>query len=163
MIDWPQLDELKQVLDVESDDWDWSEDSGDGPTRLTSLLQTAIAKVKQVYGGLSNLEQEALRRVNVAKRLAPESLTEQIAGVHAAGELIEGIATGHPLSAIGRGLKGTAYRQAARMIKERNTSDYLISKAFKNFGEYVEQAQRGHRVIPAAVGAARSAGQGGKP
>ena len=50
MIDWPQLDELKQVLDVESDDWDGSEDSGDGPTRLTSLLQTAIAKVKQDVG-----------------------------------------------------------------------------------------------------------------
>ena len=58
MIDWPQLDELKQVLDVESDDWDGSEDSGDGPTRLTSLLQTAIAKVKQDVGAWDEYEDE---------------------------------------------------------------------------------------------------------
>jgi len=58
MIDWPQLDELKQVLDVESDDWDGSEDSGDGPTRLTSLLAAAIAKVKQDVGNWDEYEDE---------------------------------------------------------------------------------------------------------
>ena len=58
MIDWPQLDELKQVLDVESDDWDGSEDSGEGPTRLTSLLQVAIAKVKQDVGAWDEYEDE---------------------------------------------------------------------------------------------------------
>ena len=119
-----------------------------------------VAKVKKVYGGLSNLEQEAYRRVNVSKRLAPESLTEQLANVHAAGEFVEGIATGHPLSAVGKALKGTAYRHAARIIKERNTSDYLIKQAFNDFGQYVEKAKRAHRIIPAVTGVVgRASGQ----
>ncbi len=47
MLDWPQLDELKQVLDVESSDWDGEVDGyGNGPTRLSRLLAAAIAKVK---------------------------------------------------------------------------------------------------------------------
>lgn len=47
-VQWPELDELKQVLNVTSDDWDGLEDDYDlGPTRLTRLLAAAIAKVKQ--------------------------------------------------------------------------------------------------------------------
>ena len=71
MIDWPQLDELKQVLDVESEDWDGAEDSGEGPTRLTALLAAAIAKVKQDVGVWDEYEDEpdiALQRA--ALRLA---------------------------------------------------------------------------------------------
>ena len=45
-IDWPDLDELKQVLDVTSDDWDGSSDD----TRLTSALAAAIARVKADVG-----------------------------------------------------------------------------------------------------------------
>ena len=56
MIDWPQLDELKQVLDVESDDWDGSEDSGEDASRLTALLAAAIAKVKQDVGAWDEYE-----------------------------------------------------------------------------------------------------------
>lgn len=51
MIDWPQLDELKQVLDITSDDWDGIETSGEGATRLSRLLEAAIARVKQDVGG----------------------------------------------------------------------------------------------------------------
>ena len=50
MIDWPKLDELKQVLDVTSDDWDGIGDSGSEDTRLTRLLAAAIAHVKQEVG-----------------------------------------------------------------------------------------------------------------
>ena len=42
MAAWPELDELKQVLDVESSDWDGDYDG----TRLTRLLASAIEKVK---------------------------------------------------------------------------------------------------------------------
>jgi hypothetical protein len=45
-IDWPQLAELKQVLDVESQDWDGDEDL----TRLTRIQAAAIAKVKLDVG-----------------------------------------------------------------------------------------------------------------
>jgi len=48
MAAWPELDELKQVLDVTSDDWD-----GDGyedTTRLSRLLSAAIDRVKHDTG-----------------------------------------------------------------------------------------------------------------
>lgn len=53
MAAWPELDELKQVLDVTSDDWDGEAESGGGEdvtTRLTRLLAAAIAKVKADVG-----------------------------------------------------------------------------------------------------------------
>jgi len=45
-IDWPQLDELKQVLDVTSEDWDGDADD----TRLTRLLAAAVEQVKADIG-----------------------------------------------------------------------------------------------------------------
>ncbi len=69
-LDWPQLDELKQVLDVESVDWDGViDDYGNGPTRLTRLLAAAIERVKLDVGNWDeyvdvpddNLSQAALR------------------------------------------------------------------------------------------------------
>lgn len=64
-LDWPQLDELKQVLDVESADWDGDLDQ----TRLTRLLGAAVNKVKLDVGAWDpyvdvpddNLSQAALR------------------------------------------------------------------------------------------------------
>ncbi len=44
--DWPTLDELKQVLDVTSEDWDGDLDG----TRLTAVLESAIEHVKRETG-----------------------------------------------------------------------------------------------------------------
>ena len=48
---WPELDELKQVLDVTSEDWDGDVDD----TRLTRLLSAAVTRVKLDVGGWSEL------------------------------------------------------------------------------------------------------------
>lgn len=79
MIDWPTLDELKQVLDVEGDAWDGAATSGEGETRLTRLLETAISDVKDDVGDWdedvdwpnANLAQAALRRAELTA-LKPE-------------------------------------------------------------------------------------------
>lgn len=79
MIDWPDLEELKQVLDVTSDEWDGAETSGTGPTRLSRLLETAIAHVKDDVGNWdelldfpdANLAQAALRMAELLA-LKPE-------------------------------------------------------------------------------------------
>lgn len=110
---------------------------------------------KEVYGGLQNLEQEAYRRVNVARRLAPESLTEQMSKVHAAGEFAWALVRGHPLQGAAAIAKGVAYRKAAEVIKKRNTSDYLLEQAFKYFGEYVEQEKKAHRIFQGVAGAGK--------
>jgi hypothetical protein len=53
MIDWPKLDELKQRLDITSDDFD-GEDLSDGEsTRLQRLLEAAIAETKVRVGDWS--------------------------------------------------------------------------------------------------------------
>lgn len=70
MAAWPELDEVKQLLDITSDDWDGEEDDyGDGSTRLSRLLEAAIAKVKADVGNwdddtdvpTARLSQAALR------------------------------------------------------------------------------------------------------
>jgi hypothetical protein len=48
MAAWPELDELKQVLDVTSDDWDGDDDYE--LTRLARLLASAIERVKLDVG-----------------------------------------------------------------------------------------------------------------
>lgn len=76
---WPELDELKQVLDVTSDDWDGLPDSGTEETRLSRLLATAIAHVKADVGDWdedvdvpdANLSQAALRMAELIA-LKPE-------------------------------------------------------------------------------------------
>lgn len=54
MAAWPELDELKQVLDVTSDDWD-GDGEYDESTRLTRLLQAAIDHTKELIAGSVDL------------------------------------------------------------------------------------------------------------
>lgn len=71
MSDWPQLDELKQLLDVDGDQWDGEETSGGDTSRLTSILAAAIAKVKRDVGDWDEMADEpdvALQRA--AMRMA---------------------------------------------------------------------------------------------
>lgn len=53
-VDWPTLEELKQKLDVASDDWDGGEESGGSSSRLTRTLAAAIAQVKVDAGGTAD-------------------------------------------------------------------------------------------------------------
>lgn len=78
-VGWPMLEELKQVLDVTSDDWD----GDDTNTRLTRLLAAAVAKVKADVGAWDelvdtpdeNLAQAALRMAELLA-LKPEIAKE---------------------------------------------------------------------------------------
>lgn len=54
---WPDLEELKQLLDITSDDWDGEDEYGD-TTRLSRLLEAAIAKVKADVGTWDELLDE---------------------------------------------------------------------------------------------------------
>lgn len=49
MADWPELDELKQILDIEDDTEVWDGDSND--TRLTRVLASAIDRTKAEVAG----------------------------------------------------------------------------------------------------------------
>lgn len=83
MAAWPELAELKQVLDVASDDWDGDEDA----SRLTRLLAAAIRRVKIDVAGSEddfdedpsdpdeNLAQAALRMAELLA-LRPETAAQ---------------------------------------------------------------------------------------
>jgi hypothetical protein len=47
MAAWPTLDELKQILDITSEDWDGDSDG----TRLTRVLASAIDRIKAEVAG----------------------------------------------------------------------------------------------------------------
>src|SRR6187455_9441 len=66
MAAWPELDELKQVLDADPDSTVWDGDY-DG-TRLTALLAAAIEHVKQETGQDTEIPSDGLARA--ALRLA---------------------------------------------------------------------------------------------
>lgn len=60
MIDWPDVEELKQFLDVTGSEWDGFEDESDESslTRLSRALAAAIAYVKQEVGGWDEMVDE---------------------------------------------------------------------------------------------------------
>jgi hypothetical protein len=86
------------------------------------------------YGSLLNVEHEIERRINVAARQAPESLSQQLGKWQAAGEAARGA---------GRLLMGdlggaadlagaVAKRKAADWLKKQNTTDQIIKNTFAN-------------------------------
>jgi hypothetical protein len=88
---WPELDELKQVLDVESNDWDGLPGSGDdAESRLSALLSAAIAYVKFLVGDWdeyidlpdTNLNRAALRAAELM------ALKPEVAAMVASGKSI---------------------------------------------------------------------------
>ena len=71
MADWPELAELKQLLDIESEDWDGDDDD----TRLTRVLASAIDLIKIEISGEVDIFDEVLmdptdRQAQAALRLA---------------------------------------------------------------------------------------------
>lgn len=92
----------------------------------------AAREVNRRYGALLRLEEETWRRANVAARQQPESLSEQIGAVRAAGEVARGtwkVLHGDVTGAADIA-SGAAMRSAGKFIKEQQTTDALIRRAF---------------------------------
>lgn len=76
--DWPLLDELKQVLNVDSENWDGDLDG----TRLTGVLESAIEHVKRETGFTDYEDFPSVGQSRAALRMAelmalrPESAAE---------------------------------------------------------------------------------------
>lgn len=103
-----------------------------------------VRELQRRYGSLMNLEKETQRRVNVAARQQPESLSEQMAKWHAAGKAtaavtgaIAGTAAGGPLGGVvgaGLGLSGAmAEIKVAKFLRERQSTDALIKNVFEHY------------------------------
>ena len=86
-------------------------------------------------GSLLEVEGEAVRRGNVAARQQPESLSEQIGAVRAAGEIARGTwrVLHGDITGAADIAAGVAGRSAAKAIKESQTTDALIRRAFSGY------------------------------
>lgn len=98
----------------------------------------APAELQRRYGAIMDLEQETLKRKNVAARANPDSMTEQLGAVGAGMKAGKGA-----LRMLGGDIKGglqdmgsaaTGYG-TSRAIKAANTTDALIKNAFRRYGK----------------------------
>lgn len=98
--------------------------------------QPPIARdLQRQYGALMEVENAGHRRMMVAQRQQPESLSEQIGKVRAAGELARGtwkLAHGN-LSGAADIAAGMAGRSMATFLKEQQTMDALIKRAMQGY------------------------------
>jgi hypothetical protein len=94
VIEWPALDELKQVLDTgETDVWDGTSDSGLPETRLSRLLEAAIAYVKGEVGDWDELvdypdERLAQAALRMAELLALKPEASSAGPSNVSGDLV---------------------------------------------------------------------------
>ena len=91
MADWPDVDELKQWIDVKDTDWDGVEDESDlsSTTRFSRALLAAIAYVKQDVGEWDEMPDEpddSLAEAALAAAIKFVTLKRQVAAVTAIRE-----------------------------------------------------------------------------
>lgn len=126
-------------------------------SKLDELTGPGAADLKRRYGALSNVENELLRRKNVAARQQPESLAEQLSMARAYGKIAVGAARLSPMSM----LEGTQSLAAAKWLKARGTTDAMITRAFSKLGEPMPAPTS--VPVETNVGRAAAVGAGGLP
>jgi hypothetical protein len=95
----------------------------------------APRELKQRYGSLLEMERAAWPRRNVAARQQPESLSEQLGKWHGYGQAVKGgvkMLTGN-LSGAADIASGLAQKELASWVKEQQTTDALVRRAFENY------------------------------
>ncbi len=100
-------------------------------SKLDDLTGPGAADLKQRYGALSNVQNELLRRKNVAARAQPDTLAEQISMARAYGKIAVGTLRGSPSSI----LEGVNSLSAAKWLKARGLTDNMITRAFQALGD----------------------------
>lgn len=116
----------------------------DGLNNLTAGVGDAAKALRRRYGALLELDGEATRRMNVAARQQPESLSEQIGAVRAAADMARGgwrLAHGD-LSGAADIAAAHAGRSAGKAIKDAQTTDALIRRAFDGYRQVRGAASR---------------------
>jgi len=98
--------------------------------KLDELTGPGAAQLKQRYGALSNFQDVLSKRENVALRQQPQSLAEQLSKARAYAKIAVGVARGDPWAVY----EGTQQSAAATWLKERQTSEAMMERAFANFG-----------------------------
>jgi flagellar hook-basal body complex protein FliE len=94
--------------------------------KLNDLTGENAGALKQKYGALLNIENEVIKRINVAARQNPENLAEQISLAQGVGRVGKSVLNAE----LGDAIQGAGQIVASRYLKNKNTSDALIQSAF---------------------------------
>jgi hypothetical protein len=94
--------------------------------KLNDLTGKNAGALKQKYGALLNIENEVIKRINVAARQNPENLAEQVSFAQGVGRVLKSAAN----TEFGDAIQGAGQIVGARYLKNKNTSDALIQTAF---------------------------------
>lgn len=96
-------------------------------SKLDEVSGPGAADLKRQYGALTNVEKEMTGRQLVAARQQPQSLSEQVGTVRGYGKMARGFLTAN----LGEFTEGAENVAASRWLKERNSTDAMIARAFK--------------------------------
>lgn len=119
-------------------------------SKLDELTGPGARELKQRYGAVSNFQDVLSKRENVALRQQPQSMAEQISKARAYARIAVGTARMDPW-AVYEGIEQT---KAATWLKEHQTSENMMERAFANYG-------RDAAAAPANVPVARTGGVAG--
>lgn len=93
---------------------------------LSGETGTSASELKRVYGALTNIQEAAIKRANVAARQNTDSLAEQLSFAQGLMRIGKSAAN----LEIGDAIGGTVQMTAAKLMKDKNTTDALIEHAF---------------------------------
>lgn len=105
-------------------------------SKLDELTGPGARDLKQRYGAVSNFQDVLSKRENVALRQQPVSQAEQISKARAYAKIAVGVARGDPWSVY----EGVQQSTAATWLKERQTSEAMMERAFANYGRPATEA-----------------------
>lgn len=91
--------------------------------KLDELTGPGAKEIKAQYGALMNLERESISRAAQVAGQAPMDLPQQLGTMYGIGRMLT-----HPIEGAGNIL-------LARKLKEMNSTNYLIQKAFNNMNK----------------------------
>jgi hypothetical protein len=97
--------------------------------KLAELTGKDAAVLKSKWGALTNIQNEVIKRSNVAARQNPDSLAEQLSFASGVGDMLLNAGD----MKFGTMAKGVGKIASARYLKNKNTPDALINTAFSKF------------------------------
>jgi hypothetical protein len=95
-------------------------------SKMDELAGPGYQALKSRYGALKSVEDVIQRRIPVAERQAPESLSAVLSKAYAAGRVARGVLSANPLDIAEGAVSLASQRRSARL----NNPDYLTQQAF---------------------------------
>lgn len=106
-------------------------------TKVSTLTAPRYGQLRQQYGALADMEKTLSRRVGNLSKQAEKGFFD-FADVLGAGDLVQGLVTGNPVSAA----RGLATRGVGKYLKYLNDPDRLTAKLFQDANKVFQKSRK---------------------